>query len=178
MSVILVPRSIGPVAVDCVLFEGHRSDSNITENPIEDGSSVNDHAYIEPKKLTMEIANQKASDKYLELVELQDAREPFNVITGLAVYPNMLIQNIDAERDRKTSNILKATVYLREVVIVGGQAGGLAFNQFELPPTIGPSLDPVVFDRTQPVSARGDALTILIAAGTSAAVNIITGALG
>ena len=64
MSVILVPRSVGPVAVDCVLFEGHSSTAEITDNPIEDGSSVNDHAFIGPKRLTIEVADEKSGRKH------------------------------------------------------------------------------------------------------------------
>lgn len=178
MSVILVPRTVGPVPVDVILLEGHSSRATISEHPIEDGSSVNDHAYIEPKRLTLEVADEKAADTYIEFVNVQELREPFDVVSGLAVYTNMMIEGIEAKRDKRTYRILMATIYLREIVIVGGKPGSVSSNFDELPPTVGPTLDPVVFDKTAPISARGDAVTTIIAAGSVVATNILTGALG
>ena len=163
MSVILVPRTIGPVDIDCVIHENHDSAVTITDHPIEDGSSINDHAYIEPNRVSLEIANQSASDKYIELVALKDVREKFDLVTGLAVYPDMMIESIQAKRDRETSQILSAIVYLKQVIIIGAQARDISFSQFELPPTAGPgSIDPIVFDQVSPQTEVGDSLTNLV----------------
>lgn len=155
MSVIIIPRKIGPVAIDCFLYEQHRVNLAITDNAVEDGSSVSDHAYTRPNLLTLDIADEDGAATFVELVEAQALREPFTIVTGLAVYNNMLIENINASRSKETSFILSATVDLREVKIVGTQTtvGGGTIAQEE---TIGLSLDEIVNDQISSVVELGD----------------------
>lgn len=155
MSVIIIPRKVGPVAIDCFLYEQHRSNLAITDNAIEDGSSVSDHAYTRPKLLTLDIADEDGAATFVELVEAQALRDPFTIVTGLAVYNNMLIENVNANRSKETSFILSATVDLREVKIVGTQTTvgeGIIVEE----ETIGPSTDDVVNDQISNVVELGD----------------------
>lgn len=46
-------RSIGTITFDVVTTEDHRSDLSITENPIESGAAIADHAVIQPKQVTI-----------------------------------------------------------------------------------------------------------------------------
>jgi len=157
-TVIIVPRNIGPVAIAAFLYEQHRSEAAITDNAIEDGSSTNDHMYTKPKELTLEIVDEKASDAFIALVEHQSLREPFDVVSGLAVYTNVVIRGIVADREKGTSKILRATIELKEVIIVGTQST-VSSNFDDLPPTTGPSGDAKTFDQTAPTVERGDAQT-------------------
>lgn len=118
MSVIIFSKNIGPVPITCLISEKHSSEIEITGNPVEDGSQINDHAYIKPKQITIEIADENATESYNALVRFQETRAPFVLVTGLSVYSNMLIQAIDATRDKSLSNVLRATIICREVVIV------------------------------------------------------------
>lgn len=118
MSVIAFSSAVGPVPLDVILSERHGSSIEITGNPIETGAEVNDHAYVKPKELTLEVADRSAAASHAALVSLQEAREPFTIVSGLRVYTNMLIQSIDADRDKDTSRILRARVSCREVIIV------------------------------------------------------------
>lgn len=154
-TVIIVPREIGPVKISAFLHEQHRSDATITTNPIENGSSVNDHMYIEPKGLTLEIGDEQASDAFIALIEHQALRKPFDIVTGLAVYNDVVIAAIIADRDKSTSKILRATIELQEVIIVGSSST-VQTNFDDLPPTVGPSLEPKTFDQTAPTVERGD----------------------
>ena len=52
MTIIAFSKTIGPVPIDCILSEDHSSEVDITSNPIETGSEVNDHAFIRPKQVT------------------------------------------------------------------------------------------------------------------------------
>ncbi|MDT9702007.1 phage baseplate protein, partial [Streptomyces sp. P17] len=90
----------------------------ITSNPIETGAEVNDHAYIKPKQVVLEVADRNAAELYNALVRFQESRVPFYLVTGLTVYEDMLIQAIDADRDKIHSTILKATVTCKQVIIV------------------------------------------------------------
>lgn len=131
MSVIAFSSSIGPVPINCTISENHDTGIEITGNPIETGSEINDHAYIMPKSVTLEIGDESAALTYNALVRFQESRIPFNLVTGLSIYPNMLIKSISAERDSTFSKVLKATVHCQEVIIVStssssGQGSGLS----------------------------------------------------
>ncbi|MEM9359961.1 MAG: phage baseplate protein, partial [Pseudomonadota bacterium] len=117
MAAIFFSPSIGPIEVACILREQHTADTGITSSPVEAGSFIHDHAHLAPKTLSLEVADGQAAATFDSLQSLQAARQPFNVVSGLAVYPNMLIKRIAADRDRTTYNILRATVDLQEVVI-------------------------------------------------------------
>lgn len=46
-------RKIGKITFDVVTSEDHQSDLSITENPIESGAAIADHAVIQPKQITI-----------------------------------------------------------------------------------------------------------------------------
>lgn len=46
-------RMIGEVRFDAVTSEDHSSELRITENPIESGAAIADHAVVQPKKITI-----------------------------------------------------------------------------------------------------------------------------
>lgn len=115
---ILFSGAIGPIPVSVVMTERHTSSLGITENPIESGAKITDHAYIEPKRLTLEFADANAAATYSTLVRFQESRVPFTCVSGLFVYQNMLIKSLDAHRDADTSRILDGKVELQEVLIV------------------------------------------------------------
>lgn len=166
MSAILFSSSVGPVAVDCLISERHDSSLGITETPIENGSKITDHAYLEPKRVTLDIANYNAAASYQALVRFQESRVPFTLVTGLYVYQNMLVRRISADRDAETANILRATADLQEAIIVqtaytessgdGGQAGGTKSTKAATP-TKGIAKDSATADRATGTVQRGDA---------------------
>ena len=118
MTVIAISPNIGPIRFDAVISENHTSEIEITANPIETGSEVNDHAYIKPKQVIIDVADNNAAIVFNLLTAFQKTRIPFLMITGLTIYRSMLIQSINAKRDRSNSRILRATIVLREVIIV------------------------------------------------------------
>jgi hypothetical protein len=123
MTVITFSPSIGPVKLSCILSEDHDSTIEITGNPIETGAEVNDHAYIKPKSVVLDIADRDAAQTHAALVRFQESRVPFYLVTGLRLYKDMLVQSIQAYRDKDNHSILSATVTLREVIIVSTSGG-------------------------------------------------------
>lgn len=127
---ILFPRSIGPIPVDAVISEVIESRLRITELPVEFGADITDHAYVEPKRITIEgiiggALNRTSSGGravavagYQALKSLQASRVPFTLVSGLDVHRNILIESISAERDKDYSMVLKFTAELREIQIV------------------------------------------------------------
>lgn len=49
----VVTRSIGEFELDAVTVEGHESNMRLTENPVESGADIADHAILEPKEITV-----------------------------------------------------------------------------------------------------------------------------
>jgi len=169
MSIILTNRNIGALQVNAVLSENHESLATITENPIERGASINDHAYVEPKTVTLDIANENAAESYSDLVRIQAAFDPLTIVTGLLIYSNMLIESIATTRDNRTNRILRAQVTLTEVIINGTQSTQSTVNTQT--DSIGESIDPVVNDQIAPVLERGD--TNVIQADDATAANVL-----
>ena len=54
MADIFLRTSIGDIVLDAVIREGHTSDLRITDNPVESGAEVSDHAVLMPKTVTIE----------------------------------------------------------------------------------------------------------------------------
>lgn len=179
MTVIAFSRVIGPIPINCILSERHQSDIEITGNPIETGAEVNDHAYIKPKQVVLEVADRNAALMYNALVRFQESRVPFYLVTGLSVYKDMLIKSIDATRDATHSTILRATVTCQEVIIVStgsapaeggaqpsGQPGG-ANSRGSARPSAEAANNPATSDRAASTVQAGDNPTQTVPAGSS-----------
>lgn len=138
MSEATIIRSIGELTFDAVFSEQHDNTLEVTDNPVESGVVITDHAFMLPTKVVIQagvsdlLLRELPSDKYASsisrsrrayelLLELQKRAEPFDVVTGLKVYKNMLCLNLRAEQDKDTAYILGFTAELREVIIVSTQ---------------------------------------------------------
>jgi hypothetical protein len=165
MSVIAFNRSIGPVPIDCVVAENHSSEIEVTEIPIETGARITDHAYVLPKRVSLDIADRNAAAAYNALVRLQESRAPFTVVTGLFVYTNMLIKRLDAVRDKISAKILQCTADLQEIIIVGtaytSAPGSLLGSLGSKTPGVSSaqSADAITADRATDTVLRGDSAT-------------------
>ena len=125
--------NIGGYFFDGFLDVTHSSNLEITENQIETGASVVDHAYMKPVTLSMTVL---VSDVHQSIVpgqfsegwrrhtsawqllkRLQADRTPLSVFTKLALYDNMLIKSIDAVDTDQTLHSLKADLTLQEVPV-------------------------------------------------------------
>ena len=172
MSVIAFSRAVGPVPIDCVLSEDHSSEIEVTEIPIETGARITDHAYVLPKRVTLEVADVNAAATYNALVRLQESRAPFTVVTGLFVYTNMLIRSLNATRDKFTSKILQCTADLQEIIIVGtaftAAPGSLLGSLGSMTPGISStqSKDAVTSDRATATVLRGDSAVATVNLGS------------
>lgn len=116
-------RSIATFDMMVVLSESATDTLEITRHPVQDGSSITDHAFVQPKTLEMEIvfANTDArtlKETYQKLIELQASAVPFDVVTGKRAYKNMLISSISNTTDADTENVLSLGLSLQEIRIV------------------------------------------------------------
>lgn len=134
-------RNIGGIVIDCFVRENHSSRVKITEFPIEIGVNISDHRIIQPReleiigivsdippnflKLTLpsfgSTTTTRSIGAYNQLSQLQIAGEPFNVLTGLRLYENVLIEELYVDRDKDTSGGLYFSCRMREMIIITNQ---------------------------------------------------------
>ncbi len=126
-------RLIGSIAVQVIISEETTDVLTITRQPVQTGASITDHAYKEPTQLSMRILQQDndlvsgilstfsgngLAAIYQEFLDLQDKRQPFNVITPKRVYKNMLIASLRMNTDKQTENILSLECGLQQINLV------------------------------------------------------------
>jgi hypothetical protein len=132
-STVYAKTSIGGWVFDAFFKLEHMSQLKITEFPISTGSSITDHAFMQPATLTIDVGMtdvaKPVNDKFAGsgsrsvlafqiLQQLQAARVPIQVTTRLKTYKNMLIETITVPDDYTTANALKATVVFKEIIVV------------------------------------------------------------
>jgi hypothetical protein len=132
-------RSVGGMVFDATFEETHEAELVVTDNPVETGVNVSDHAFMNPIRLTisagvsdtpmvdhneMHLNDPFASDGsgrsqrgYELLLALQKKAEPFDVQTGLKLYHNMVCVSIRTMQDKDTAGVFIFTATLREIII-------------------------------------------------------------
>lgn len=129
------------IALDIVLREGHTSELEVTQNPVETGVVVSDHAFMRPLEIEIEgeisdtplhgydrQTGQPIADRFYsknasrsataleQLRGLQASADPFSVQTLLKLYPNMMLVSLNVEQDADTANGLPIRMRLREII--------------------------------------------------------------
>lgn len=132
---VAIIRSMGGLVFDAVFEETHEAELEVTDNPVETGVVVSDHAFMKPLKVTLSAGvtdtplmvgtdDPFASDAgrsrraYELLTELQKKAEPFDLQTGLKLYENMVCTSVRTSQDKDSSGALLFTAELREVIVV------------------------------------------------------------
>lgn len=137
-------RSIGTIVPQVVLEEQAIDDLFITSHPVERGANITDHAVKQPVQLLMRcgwsysgtLTNITASglapgprEAYQALLDLQNSRQPFDVVTPKRAYKNMLIKRLTQATAMDTENALIVEVEMQEVIIVGIAGANLGPSQ-------------------------------------------------
>lgn len=136
-ELVLVKTNIGTYFFDAFFRVDHTSNLKVTDHPVESGSTISDHAYVEPVEIIMEIGMSDVAGSLVPgqfddswsrsvsafklLQQLQIDRELLFVHTRLRTYNNMIITSISAPDEAKTLFGLRVSVTLREVLITGTQ---------------------------------------------------------
>lgn len=129
-------RNINGLVFDIVVEERHREEVTITQHPVEQGAPVTDHSYVMPNEVVIRAGSSLSPppgqparpatylhDLYKELQAFKVQRIPFQVVTGKAIYNNMLLRILEAVTDEHRENILEITAHCREVITVTTQIG-------------------------------------------------------
>jgi hypothetical protein len=126
---IVIPRGFG---ADAIVEEHGTDELEVTENPVEQGASITDHAFKKPARLTLRLGYSNSSAQslgdplYVQTVYnlfllLQAARIPFGLITGKRIYTNLLITSLEQTTNQKWENALLLVVGLKQIILVNTQ---------------------------------------------------------
>lgn len=135
-------KSIGGFVIDAFLKESYSFKNQVTDVPIEEGSTISDHVIPEQDKISIEgfigrtefvVMNMNGMDEnpelepsnenrikqnYRELKRLKESRQPLTLSLGLDVYKNMIITDFDIDRDVESGRDLPFTMSFTQVKIV------------------------------------------------------------
>lgn len=118
--------------------------NKITDAPIETGETVTDHVFYEPLRLEIEgvtgaeaytinpsagtvtVERGRVRVAYETLKQLAEEREPFEVVTGYDLYPNMLIEELNLPRDPMRGDALFFSAILKQVTTVETRTSTIA----------------------------------------------------
>lgn len=87
---VAIIRSMGGLVFDAVFEETHESELEVTDNPVETGAVVSDHAFMKPLKVTLSAGVSDTSLKYWQSAggtgqdawTKQDGDDPFASDSG------------------------------------------------------------------------------------------------
>ena len=127
---------LGDLTADVWVDERHRREMELTQNPIEFGSPITDHAFVKAQTLAVRFAVSNTplvnnttfsdADRVAEarerLYELQDSKQFLTVqtVTGGA-YKNMMLTGIGWSTDSSNPHATIFDLDLEEVIIVTTQ---------------------------------------------------------
>jgi len=153
-------KAIGGIQLDAVISESHVNEVSLTNNPVELGAEITDHAVVQPKRLNIvaQVSDTpmglaafgqivdlvtglfgtsttdnitRSNAAYNAIVQLQEDREPIELQTKLKLYTNMIITNVSVQQDKNTSRIVRMSIDLQQVIITQSEIVQLTEEQLQ-----------------------------------------------
>lgn len=133
---------IGDIELDAKISENHNFRNVVTRFPVESGALISDHIINEPEVITMvgfitnspvklggrigqfvvdslkkkpNTGSDRVKTAFTMLTDLREIKEPFDVVTGLKTYRQMVFQSIDIPRDARTGDTLRFTATMTRI---------------------------------------------------------------
>lgn len=137
--------NINGYVFDAYLRMNTHTSTTITQNPVETGSVISDHAYDNPTIFTFEIGMTDTAqgkifgqfgflDRGVNAYKLLEGWRKSKTLCTLngkyGYYDNVLIQDINTQDDYTTSNGMKAIVTLQQVIITSTQMVKVSSAEF------------------------------------------------
>lgn len=105
--------------------ESGEDELEITEHPVQEGSEITDHAYKKAPTLNINISFSESDidnimtldETYAAMLELQESRIPFEVVTGKRIYKDMLFKSLRQVTDKGTDNVLSIQAALKHIKV-------------------------------------------------------------
>ena len=117
-------RNIGGWTASVTIDESATDELEITQHPVQDGAQITDHAYKKPVTLSVSVqysdnlTGVPIDEQYRRLLELQNTRNPIDVVTSKRIYRNMLVRSVGETTDKNNDKILNLSIDLQEVILV------------------------------------------------------------
>lgn len=133
------------ILIDATVSEIHTYDSEVVENPVEDGSDITDHINLKQPNYRLDglitdtplglplISNfQNAASRVQEvfgknsrsinvmnsMLALRDTKKPFILTSNLKRYENMVFKSLEFSLDEETGSAIKISATLQQISIV------------------------------------------------------------
>lgn len=123
-------REIGEFTATITIDEQSIDELAITSFPVQHGAEITDHAHKKPASVTVHVMwsadDEPLSETYRRLIELQESRIPFDVVTGKRQYKNMLMEALRQTTDARSENVLDISMTMREINIVSVETVSVA----------------------------------------------------
>lgn len=146
-------RSINGIIPQVVIEEQHHDEMAITSHPVQDGAAITDHAFKQPSIVSMRcgwsqsgsnvplasLTQPTPKDVYNMLLNLQQSRTPFDLVTGKRSYTGMLIRSLNVVTDADTENVLVVEATFQQILIVSVQTATLPAANMANPASNAPS---------------------------------------
>lgn len=151
---------LGDLVADVWVSERHRREMEVTQNPVEFGSPVSDHAFVKAQSLSVSfgVSNtplvdndaftdiDRVDEARTKLYELQNSKTFLNVKTiNGGEYNNMLLTGIGWTTDENNPHAVIFDLDLEEVIIVTTEQ-----TEYQALPA-----EPKTKKKTKPTSKRG-----------------------
>jgi hypothetical protein len=122
-------RSIGTLIPDVVVEETHHDEATITQHPVEVGAPITDHAYMQPYTVEIRCGWSDSSmqsegfvqEVYQQLLAMQSALQPIDIITGKRAYTGMLLRSLAVKTDETSEFALMVIALAQQVIITDTQ---------------------------------------------------------
>ncbi|WP_151823849.1 phage baseplate protein [Acinetobacter bereziniae] len=153
-------RTIMGLFADVTIEEQHSDELNITEHPVEIGSPISDHAYMNPPEVTIKLGWSESAGRlngllgnsfiagtpsligvYEALQALQRKAIRLVIMTGKRLYTDMLIKSLKVTTDLESENALLVTMTLKKVIITNTLETNLMIEQQKEPEATSPATD-------------------------------------
>jgi hypothetical protein len=140
---------IGGITVDTTIEEYYEDVLEVTEHPVASGTNISDHSFKRPMGLRMRCqwsdsnlnallgqlnslftggalaASDYIAGIYSQLLNLQESRQTFSVVSGLRLYDSMLMTGLFVHRDQRTRFALRVEAVMQQVIIADTQTATL-----------------------------------------------------
>lgn len=129
LQTVVFPRGF---LADAIAEEKHLDELTVTENPVQQGAAITDHAFKRPARLTLRVGYSNSSQQalgdpfyvqavYALFLALQAARLPFGLVTGKRLYTNLLITSLETFTDEKWEYAMLLVVDMKQIILVNTQ---------------------------------------------------------
>lgn len=132
MGKVSIKSSYGTYFFDVTFKESHSFQNVITQNPVQEGASIDDHVYQQPITFMWDVgvsdcfasANSgvpsspsHSSSAFTILKMLWETADTLTITTTFQQYKNMVLKSFIAIRDKATMSAMRATVIFQQIIV-------------------------------------------------------------